>query len=91
MPGPNFTFAFIIATMFGAAFHLIVGGDARRLTMYLLAAWTGFGTGQVVGNTMTGTLNIGELHVFPAAGGAILALMVAYVLSSGRSRRRSSR
>jgi uncharacterized membrane protein YeaQ/YmgE (transglycosylase-associated protein family) len=91
MPGPNFTFAFIIATLFGAAFHLMVGGDARRLTMYLLAGWIGFATGQMLGNTMPGSISVGELYVFPASGGAIIALMVAYVLSSGRSRRRSAR
>jgi hypothetical protein len=91
MPGPNFTFAFIIATLFGAGFHLLVGGDARRLTMYLLAGWIGFATGQMAGNTLTGSVSVGELHIFPASGGAIIALLVAYVLSSGRSRRRSSR
>jgi hypothetical protein len=91
MPGPNFTFAFIIATLFGAVFHLLVGGDARRLTMYLLAGWIGFATGQMLGNSMSGTLTIGELRIIPASGGAIVALLVAYVLSSGRSRRRSSR
>lgn len=91
MPGPNFTFAFIIATLFGAVFHLVVGGDARRLTMYLLAGWVGFGTGQMFGSSMVGTVSVGELHIFPASGGSMVALMVAYVLSSGRSRRRSMR
>lgn len=92
MPGPNFIFAFIVATLFGAAFHLIAGGDARRLTMFLLAGWTGFGLGQMLGNTFPwGMLDIGELHLLPAAIGAIVALLLVTILSSGRSRRRSSR
>ncbi|MCU0514209.1 MAG: hypothetical protein MUE40_16760 [Anaerolineae bacterium] len=92
MPGPNFTFAFIVATLFGAGFHVVVGGDARRLTMYLLAGWIGFAMGQMAGNSLPGlTLTIGELHLLPAGAGALVALLLAYILSSGRARRRSPR
>ena len=33
MPGPSIVFSFILATLYGAAFHLVSGGDARRLAL----------------------------------------------------------
>ena len=30
---------FLLATAYGAAFHLILGGPLRRILFYLLAAW----------------------------------------------------
>jgi hypothetical protein len=92
MPGPNFTFAFIIATLFGAVFHLIVGGDARRLTLFLLAGWLGFAMGQLLGDTfIVGLVTIGELRIIPASLGAILALIVALVFTTDRVRRHPTR
>ncbi len=91
MPSPNFTFAFLIATLCGALFHVIVGGDARRLTVFLVAGWIGFGIGQILGTTMGAhLLTIGELNLASAGMGAFITLMVAYVLTSDRSRRRRS-
>jgi uncharacterized membrane protein YeaQ/YmgE (transglycosylase-associated protein family) len=90
MPGPNFTFAFIVATLWGAAFHVLVGGDARRLTLYLLAGWVGFALGQMIGSSLQlGLLMIGELHLVPASVGAVIALLIAYIVSSNRTTRRS--
>lgn len=92
MPSPNATFGFIIATLFGATFHLIVGGDARRLALFLLSGWIGFGLGHVVGMLFQiNMLNIGALRVVTASVGAVVALIVAYVLTSNSSRRRASR
>lgn len=86
------TFAFIIATLFGAAFHLVVGGDFRRLALYLLCSWAGFSLGHVLGILLDiNTFNIGTVRVFPAMMGSIIALIVAFSLSSGRARRRAAR
>lgn len=89
MPDPIFTFAFIIATLLGAAFHLIVGGDARRLAFFLLASWLGFAMGQSLG--IDGGIDwivIGEIHILTAVTGSMLMLAVAYVFTSDRSRGR---
>ena len=92
MPGPTATFGFILATLFGAVFHLIVGGDARRLALFLLAGWVGFGVGHLVGMSIhVDILNIGTLRVFTASLGALVALIVAYFLTSNVARRRVSR
>lgn len=92
LPSPTFTFGFIIATLIGAIFHLVVGGDFRRLALYLLCGWAGFGLGHVAG-TLFGieTFNIGTLRAFPAIMGSLIALIVALSLSSGRARKRSAR
>ncbi len=92
MPGPTTTFGFILATLFGAVFHLIVGGDARRLALFLLAGWVGFGLGHLLGVVFgLNILNIGTLHIFTAAIGALIALFAAYFLTSDRTRKSSIR
>lgn len=92
MPGPTTTFGFILATLFGAVFHLIMGGDARRLALFLLAGWVGFGLGHVLGAVFSiNILNIGTLHIFTAAIGALIALFVAHFLTSNRTRNQPTR
>jgi hypothetical protein len=85
MPSPNTTLGFILATLFGAAFHLVMGGDARRLALFLLAGWIGFGLGHLAGVLLgIDILNIGALRVVTASFGAIVALVVAHFLTSNR-------
>jgi uncharacterized membrane protein YeaQ/YmgE (transglycosylase-associated protein family) len=92
MPSPSFVFSFILATLLGALFHLIFGGDARRLALFLLAGWVGFAIGHFTGVLFeVNILNIGVLRIVPAAIGAGIALMTVQVLTAGQSRRRRSR
>lgn len=92
MPDPVVTFAFIIATLIGAIFHFVVGGDARRLAIFLVAAWIGFGLGHALGNTLDiQLLMIGELRMFPATVGAMFALFIAFILTTSRSTQRTTR
>lgn len=92
MLSPGFVFSFILATLAGAVFHLIFGGDARRLALFLLAGWIGFGLGHLFGVLFEIDLyNIGSLRVITATVGAVIALFAAHMLTSGRSRRRISR
>jgi len=89
MPDPIFTFAFIIATLMGAAFHLMVGGDARRLAFFLLASWLGFAMGQSFGvSSGLDWVVIGEIRILSAVAGSLLMLAVAYIFTSDRSRGR---
>ncbi len=85
MPGPSITFAFILSTFLGATFHLLVGGDARRLAFFLLAGWVGFGLGQVLGITIgVNVLNIGSLRIVTAVIGAVVALFATHILTRKR-------
>ncbi|MBN2471154.1 MAG: hypothetical protein JXN59_10555 [Anaerolineae bacterium] len=81
MPAPSVVFAFILATMLGALFHLIVGGDVRLLALYLLAAWFGFSLGQLLGGLLEIEIgSIGVLRILPAVAGALLMLLGAHML-----------
>lgn len=89
---PSFVFAFIVATLLGAAFHLVFGGDARRLALFLLAGWIGFAVGQVLGTAFeVNALNMGTLHLFSAMLGALCALFIVLLLTSRRLRKVVSR
>lgn len=80
MPSPILVFAFILATMFGALFHLIVGGDVRRLALYLSAGWLGFTLGHILGMALDiSFLRVGSLYALPASIGSILSLVAARV------------
>ena len=39
---PAFFLGFIIATLYGALFHLWRGGGPKRIFLYFLLAWMGF-------------------------------------------------
>ena len=92
MPDPVFVFAFIIATLMGAVFHLVVGGEARRLALFLMSAWVGFALGNSLGISLNiRLLMIGDIRMFSAAAGAIFALFIAFVLTTNRSAQRTTR
>ena len=92
MPGPTLIFGFILATLFGAMFHLIFGGDSRRLALFLLAGWAGFGLGHVVGVLFNiDLLNIGTLRIVAASVGAFITLVFVLLVSAKRPRRRLQR
>lgn len=82
MPGPTATFGFILATLYGVGFHFVVGGDARRLALFLLSAWIGFTLGHMLGVMFTmNVMNIGTLRVVSATIGAGVALVAAHFLT----------
>jgi hypothetical protein len=78
---PAMTLAFILATICGALFHLIVGGDIRQLALYLISAWAGFALGQLIGGLLQlEVMRIGVLQVLPAVLGALGMLLAARLL-----------
>ena len=92
LPSPILTLSFILATLYGAAFHVILGGDARRLVIFLLASWIGFALGQFVGVTFgIDVFEIGALRVVSASLGSLLALVAVSLLTSRRMRKRTAR
>jgi hypothetical protein len=85
VPSPSVVLGFILATLYGAAFHLIFGGNTRQLALYLLASWLGFGLGQVFGATLGLRLfGIGPINTFAATLGAWIALFLTRFLSGRR-------
>jgi hypothetical protein len=72
---------FALSTIYGAGFHLILGGSSRRLALYLLAGWLGFALGHFVGDALGITLlKVGVLNTFAATVGSAVALGAARVL-----------
>lgn len=92
MPGPTLTFGFIVATLMGAVFHLLLGGDIRRLATFLLAGWLGFVLGHIAGVLLNVELfNVGALRLLPAAFGALILLIFTQAMTANRTNRKSSR
>lgn len=92
MLGPLFVFAFTVATLLGASCHLIFGGDARRLALFLLGAWIGFALGHMAGQSFGISLfSIGDLRIVPAVIGSLFSLMMVLIFTTERGQGRSSR
>jgi hypothetical protein len=72
---------FLLATAYGAAFHLLLGGPPRRIVLYVLAAWVGFVLGHFVGDFLGfELLKLGVVHLFSASLGAWIAIFSSYIL-----------
>jgi uncharacterized membrane protein YeaQ/YmgE (transglycosylase-associated protein family) len=86
MPNPPVVFAFIIATLCGAIFHLISGGNTRRLALYLLSGWIGFALGHMLADPFSVTaFTIGQVHVLAGVLGALVALIITRILTTDRT------
>lgn len=73
---------FLLATAYGAAFHVLLGGPARRIVLYVLAAWLGFALGHFAGNMLgIDLLKLGPLQLLSASVGAWVALIVSWWLA----------
>ena len=82
---PGFLFSFLLATAYGAGFHLLFGGRLAKLVLYLLAAWLGFAIGQWVGGLLDlNILKVGPIHTLFASLGSWLALLLSHWLGKDR-------
>jgi len=80
---PSFAFGLMLATLYGALAHLILGGNGRRLLFYLFASWIGFAIGQGAGRVLQiRILAIGPTSIIPATLGSLIALAAAVFLSA---------
>lgn len=73
---------FLLATAYGAGFHLLMGGPPRKIVLYVLAAWIGFVIGHFVGDFLSiNLLDLGAVHLLSASLGAWVALVMSWFLS----------
>lgn len=80
---PSITFGIILATLYGAATHLALGGSGRRLLAYIAASWVGFALGQAIGDVLDfHALAIGPTNLLSASFGAFIALAITAVLTA---------
>ncbi len=79
---------FLLASVYGAIFHLIYGGSLRRILLYLAAAWVGFIIGQLAGDFLNlEWFKVGRVHLLSASVGAWLLLLGARWLAGQESPR----
>ena len=74
---------FLLATIYGAAFHLLMGGPPRKLLLYVIASWIGFAVGHFIGDLLAfEVLKLGTIHLLAASLGSWLALILSWFLST---------
>jgi hypothetical protein len=90
---PGLAVSALLATAYGAAFHLWRGGGFGMLLRYLLAAWGGFALGQAAG-WLAGWdyLMLGQVHLLEGTlGSVVLMLIVRWLAASPAEPDRLSR
>ena len=77
---------FLLSTIYGAVFHLIIGGPPRRLLLYVVVSWIGFMAGHFIGDLLgIEVLKLGAIHLLAASIGSWLALILTWFLSDRRT------
>jgi hypothetical protein len=81
---------FLLSTIYGAVFHLLLGGPPRKLLLYVVASWVGFAAGHFIGDLLgIEALKLGAIHLLAASVGSWIALILSWILS-GRGTRRQA-
>ena len=74
---PSLIFALLIASLYGALYHLIRGGGPGRIFLYLLFSWVGFAIGHLVGVSQEWVLiPLGQLNVGLSTVGSLIFLLL---------------
>lgn len=82
---PTLIFGGLVATLYGAIFHLIRGGGLGKLLLYILLSWVGFFLGQYIGErTSWEFINIGALNLGIATITSVLFMIAGYWIFKGR-------
>lgn len=77
---------FLLASAYGAGFHLILGGPARRILLYMFSSWIGFLLGHFIGDLLGIDLfKLGALHLLSASLGAWIALIASWWFTAEES------
>ena len=80
---PGFAFSALLATFYGATFHLLRGGGHGMLARYLFAAWGGFALGQAVGWLIGWqVLMLGQVHVVEGTLGSGVLMLIVHWLAA---------
>jgi hypothetical protein len=78
---PAFIFGSFIALLIGSIFHLILGGDLKKLLLYLVMSWVGFWIGDYSGKQLgLQFIRIGLLNLGFAVIGSLVFLTIVYWL-----------
>ena len=79
---PALLIGMLIATLYGAAFHLWRGGGFGRLILYILLGWIGFWAGHLIGTRLGWSFaSLGPLRLGMATVTSAVFLLVGHWLS----------
>lgn len=79
---PSFVLGFLLATLYGALFHLWRGGGPGKLMLFIVLGWIGFWGGHVIANIFSISISAyGPLKVGMATIGSIIVMLLGYWLS----------
>lgn len=82
---PALLIGFFISTIYGLAFHLLLGGGLGRLVVGVLLGWVGFWAGHFIAESLGFSFaSLGTLHLGAATAGSFLFLALGYWLSQVR-------
>ncbi len=77
---PSLLFGLVVASLYGALFHLVRGGRPARLFLFMALSWLGFTLGHIVGNWRGWILfPVGPLNFGAATIGSILLLALGLI------------
>ncbi len=89
MTFPTIVFTLLIASLYGAVYHLIRDGGPWKLLLYVLFSWIGFWLGQIFGSWLeirfitVGPLNLG----FSTAGSFLVLILGDWFISAANPTR----
>lgn len=79
---PSFIFGFLIASLYGALYHLVRGGRLGKLILYLFLGWLGFVLGHLAGAYQGWILfPLGQLNLGMSTLGSFFFLLIGDWLS----------
>jgi hypothetical protein len=85
MLSPSLFLAGLLSSAYASLFHIWKGRNLTDLLLYLVAAWLGFGLGQLVGEAHgLGLFTVGPLHVVEGTFFAWFLLFTVRWLKIGR-------
>ena len=79
---PAFVLGALLATLYGALFHLWRGGGPGKLMLFILLGWVGFWGGHTIANILSISIGAyGPLKIGMATIGSITIMLLGYWLS----------
>ena len=82
---PSLLFGGLIATLYGAIFHFIRGGNLGRLIALIIISWAGFWAGHFLAERFDiDLLSLGTLNLGIATISSFLFMIIGYWIFFGR-------
>ena len=83
---PSLIFAFLIASLYGALYHLIRDGGLGRLFQFLFLSWVGFALGHLIGIWQGWQLfPLGQLNFGMSTLGSLILMIARDLFSRGKT------